>query len=246
MATIDINCDLGEGFPDDARLMPFISSANIACGAHAGDIQLMQSTVELALLHGVGIGAHPGYEDRKNFGRIEQTLSTAALYDLITAQVYRLKKITEASGGSLQHVKPHGALYNQSARSSETAAVIAAAVRDVDNRLYLYGLSGSCSITAAREVGLPTREEVFADRRYDDTGQLLSRIHPEALIKNQEAACRQVMQMITEKSVTSLSGKVIPIVAETICIHGDAEGAAQLADYLYHHLTNHAIQLLKK
>jgi len=246
VVTIDINCDLGEGFPDDARLMPFISSANIACGAHAGDLQLMQSTVELALLHGVGIGAHPGYEDRDNFGRIEQTLSSNELYDLITSQVHRLQKISEASGGSLQHVKPHGALYNQSARSPEIAAVIAAAVKDVDSRLYLYGLSGSSSITAAREVGLPTREEGFADRRYNDAGQLLSRTHPDALIKNQEDACRQVMQMITEKSVTSLSGKVIPIVAETICIHGDADGASELANHLYYYLTDHAIQLFKK
>lgn len=246
MVTIDINCDLGEGFPDDARLMPFISSANIACGAHAGNIELMQSTVDLALFHGVGIGAHPGYDDRKNFGRIEQRLSAAALYDLITSQIHRLKKITETSGGSLQHVKPHGALYNQSARTPEIAAVIAEAVKDVDNRLCLLGLSGSCSITAAREVGLPTRAEVFADRRYDDTGQLLSRTHPAALIKNREDACRQVMQMITDTTVTSLSGKVIPMVAETICIHGDAEGAAELANHLYNYLTDHAIQLLKK
>lgn len=246
MVTIDINCDLGEGFPEDARLMPFISSANIACGAHAGDNYLMQSTVEMALLHRVGIGAHPGYEDRKNFGRTEQTLSATALYDLITSQVYALKRITEDSGGSLQHVKPHGALYNQSARSPEIAAIIAAAVKEVDSRLYLYGLSGSCSITAARELGLPTREEVFADRGYDDAGQLLSRSFPEALIKDQDVACRQVMQMITENSVTSLSGKVIPIVAETICIHGDAEGAAELANHLYYYLTDHAIELLKK
>ncbi len=246
MVTIDINCDLGEGFPNDAHLMPFISSANIACGAHAGDSQLMQSTVELALLHGVGIGAHPGYEDRYHFGRIEQNLSSTALYDLITSQVHRLKKISEESGGKLQHVKPHGALYNQSARSPEIASVIAAAVKDVDNRLYLFGLSGSCSIAAAREAGLSTYEEVFADRRYDDSGQLISRTHPEALIKNQEDTCRQVLQMVTEKSVTSLSGKVIPIVAETICIHGDAAGAAELAKHLYHYLSDHAIQLLKK
>lgn len=246
MVSIDINCDLGEGFPDDARLMPFISSANIACGAHAGDLLLMRSTVELALQHGVGIGAHPGYEDRRNFGRVEQTLSVAELYDLITSQVHRLKKITEESGGCLQHVKPHGALYNQSARSPEIAAVIAEAVKDVDSRLYLYGLSGSCSITAAREVGLAAREEVFADRRYDDVGQLLPRSHPEALIQDQQLACKQVLQMIKERSVTSFSGKVIPMVAETICIHGDAEGAAELADYLYQYLNDHAIQLLQK
>ncbi len=246
MLFIDINCDLGEGFPDDGLLMPFISSANIACGGHAGDVDIMRSTIESSLQHGLRIGAHPGYDDRINFGRKEQTLSAAELYDLLTTQLQRIKEITEKSGGLLQHVKPHGALYNLSARSPEVATTIAKAVRDVDSGLCLYGLSGSFSITAAREAGLATRQEVFADRRYDDNSQLVSRLHPEAMIGKTEEACIQVLQMIRENTVTTLSGKILPVAAETICIHGDAPGAAALAAQLFHFLTAHAIGLQKK
>jgi UPF0271 protein len=243
---IDINCDLGEGFPEDARLMPFISSANIACGAHAGNDDLMRATAELAMQHQVQIGAHPGYQDRNNFGRTEQSLSAAALYDLITMQVHRMKQITDDLGGILHHVKPHGALYNLSARSMETAATIARAVYDVDPTLYLYGLSGSCSIMAAKALGLPTRQEVFADRRYDDNGQLLSRKHAEALITNHDIACQHVLQMIGQQTISSLSAKIIPVVAETVCIHGDTAGASALAAHLFYFLNEHDIQLLRK
>lgn len=242
---IDINCDLGEGFPDDARIMPFISSANIACGAHAGDDDSMRITAEMAIQHNVHIGAHPGYRDKNNFGRTEQALSPESLYELIAEQIYQIRQITEALGGKLHHVKPHGALYNLSARSMETAATIAQAVYDADPGLYLYGLSGSCSVRAAIAAGLPVRQEVFADRRYDDNGQLLSRKHPDALIESTAIACRQVGQMIREQTLTSLSGKIIPVVAETICIHGDAAGASHLAAHLFHFLQQHDIQLLR-
>lgn len=246
MLYIDINCDLGESFPDDQLLMPYISSANIACGGHAGDTDIMRSTIESSMHHGLRIGAHPGYNDRINFGRKEQALGADELYDLITTQVQRIKKITEESGGLLEHVKPHGALYNLSARSPEVAATIAQAIRDVDSGLCLYGLSGSFSITAAREAGLETRQEVFADRRYDDNGQLLSRLHPEAMIGKTEVACGQVLQMVRDNSVTTVSGKILPVAAETICIHGDAAGAAALAAQLFHFLAAHAIGLQKK
>jgi len=246
MLQIDINCDLGEGYPDDKLLMPFISSVNIACGAHAGDEELMRSTASLALQHNLHIGAHPGFADRLNFGRAEQQLSDEQLYDLLTQQIYCMKKITDELGTSLHHVKPHGALYNMSAKNSAIADTIARAVRDVDAQLCLYGLSGSCSIAAATAAGLTTWQEAFADRRYDDAGQLLSRTHPAALIKETAFSCHQVLLMMTEQKAISVSGKMVPVKADTICIHGDAPGAAALAATLFSFLQTHQIGLRKK
>lgn len=246
MLQIDINCDLGEGYPDDALLMPFISSVNIACGAHAGDEERMRATALMALQHNLHIGAHPGFADRFNFGRVEQYLSDEALYDLLTEQIFLMKKITDELGTSLHHVKPHGALYNMSAKNPAIADIIARAVRDVDAQLCLYGLSGSCSITAATAAGLTNWQEAFADRRYDDAGQLLARSHPAALIKVTASSCQQVLLMVTKQKVISVSGEMVPVQADTICIHGDAPGAAALAATLSDFLQTHHIELRKK
>ena len=242
---VDINCDLGEGFPDDAELMPYISSANIACGAHAGSDLVMQQTIQLAIAAGVKIGAHPGFDDLENFGRKEHHLSDSELTDLIQSQVIRLQKIAQSFGVSLHHVKPHGALYNMSAASPNIARVIATAIKEMDASLWLYGLSNSHSIEQATAIGLNCCNEVFADRRYRANGSLLPRSHPLALITNPEESCRQVAQMVLQQSVMADSGMAIPVLAETICIHGDAPGATAMAAHIFHHLQLHNIGLEK-
>ncbi len=229
LVSIDLNCDLGEGCGNDAELMKYISSANIACGFHAGDATTMKRTVELALENNVAIGAHPGYEDRGNFGRIEKNLSREELIELISIQVNSLTAICRTLGTKLNHVKPHGALYNRSARDAETAAAIAEGVKQIDPSLILFGLSGSCSITEAERVGLHTSSEVFADRTYQDNGSLTPRSESDALITNTQDAIEQVLNMIKYGRVRTTDGLMIPITAETICIHGDGENAVEFS-----------------
>lgn len=229
MQNIDINCDLGEGMMSDEAIMPFINSASIACGYHAGDEDSMKRTVELALKHNVLIGAHPSFMDRENFGRTDIRLPLAEVYDLVSKQIQLLSEIAISFGATLHHVKPHGALYNMAARARPLAAVIALAVKDADEKLKLYGLSGSHLISEAKKIGLKPSSEVFADRTYQDNGFLTSRLKQGALISDIDKALQQVLQMIKEGTVTTISGKIIPIVAETICVHGDNEHALEFA-----------------
>lgn len=245
MYLVDVNCDMGEGFPDDAFLMPYISSANIACGAHAGNETQMKHTIELAMASGVKIGAHPGFADPDHFGRREIQLSPAALTDLIQCQVQQMKKFTEAAGAKLHHVKPHGALYNMSARQPDIALIIANAIKEMDPDLILYGLSKSCSIEAAIEIQLPVWNEVFADRRYQSNGALLPRSNPIALITDSKDCCLQAEQMIVHHTVTCYDGGVIPLVPDTICLHGDGPTAVTLATHLYKHFQEKHIELRK-
>lgn len=225
----DINCDLGEAAGNDELIMPFITSANIACGYHAGDSETMWQTIELAIKHKVAIGAHPSFLDQKNFGRSEIDLSVVDLYDLITQQLIIFKEIADSFDQKINHVKPHGALYNMSANDPLMANVIAKAVRDFDSTLILFGLSGSHSISQAKAIGLKTASEVFADRTYQDDGSLTPRSQPGAMIEDTDKAVAQVIQMIKEGTVTTISGKKIPIVAGTICIHGDGKHAVEFA-----------------
>ena len=227
--TIDINCDLGEGCGNDAELMPLISSANIACGFHAGDEDTMRRTVELAISNGVAIGAHPGYPDRENFGRTEMSLSETEVFEIVAEQIHTLKRICETQGAALHHVKPHGALYNQAAKNAELSAAIARAVAETDVDLILYGLSGSYLISEAENIGLRTASEVFADRTYQNDGTLTPRSQSDALITDNDTSVAQVLQMIEQQSVTSTSGEPVPLRAETICIHGDGEHAVSFA-----------------
>lgn len=229
MIAVDLNCDMGEGMNNDATLMAFISSANIACGYHAGDEDTMKRTVEYALQYKVAIGAHPGFADKANFGRSEQQLSSAAYYDLIAQQLYRLKKVTNTFAVKLHHVKPHGALYNMAAKDKTLASIIAKAVYDFDASLVLYGLSGSCLISEAMAIGLKTASEVFADRTYTDEGKLTLRNLPGALIEDAGVSVQQVLRMVKEQNVVAVSNKIIPIKAETICIHGDGAHAIEFA-----------------
>lgn len=230
--TIDLNCDLGEGYPNDAALMPLISSANIACGRHAGDAETMRITVSLALEHGVAVGAHPGFDDRANFGRLPVQLTARGYRELVWTQLEGLDRIVRAAGGALRHIKPHGALYNMSAKDPELAAIIARAVYEFDPGLILYGLSGSVSIAAAHALGLRTASEVFADRSYQPDGSLTPRSAPNALIRDEEKCLVQVLEMVQHHSVTAVDGTRVPIQAETICLHGDGAHAVAFASAL--------------
>jgi UPF0271 protein len=243
---IDINCDMGEGMLNDAALMPFISSANIACGYHAGDESIMQHTVELAIQNNVRPGAHPGFKDKTHFGRIEMQLSLQEIYDIVSEQIFILQKIANANNCILHHVKPHGALYNMSAKDTAIANCIAKAVYDIDKGLILFGLSGSCSITEAQNIGLSTASEVFADRTYQNDGSLTPRSQPGAMIETEERSIQQVLQMIQQQTVLSVSGTTVPIVAETICIHGDGSHAVAFAKTIYQTLEQHSIGIGKK
>jgi UPF0271 protein len=230
---IDINCDMGEGIGNDEAIMPFISSASIACGYHAGDKDTMKKTVELAMRHNVSIGAHPSLMDRENFGRTDIRLPLSEVYDLVAKQIQLLDDIAKTFGAKLHHVKPHGALYNMAARAKPLASVIALAVKDVDEKLKLYGLSNSYLIRETKKIGLKAVNEVFADRAYQDNGRLVSRSKPGALINDTDEVVQRVLQMINEGTVTALSGKIIPVIAETICIHGDGEHAVVFAKILH-------------
>jgi UPF0271 protein len=233
MISIDLNCDMGEGMLNDAALMPYITSANIACGFHAGDIDIMKRTVELALKHNVAIGAHPGFNDKVNFGRKEQHLSAKEYYQLIIGQLNILQEITKEFNTKLHHVKPHGALYNMAAKDKTLAAIISKAVKDFDESLIVYGLSGSPSITEAQGLQLETASEVFADRTYQDDGGLTPRAFKNAMIESEEASIKQVLMMVQEQRVVSINNTAVPIVAETICIHGDGVHAVDFAKRIH-------------
>ncbi|MFN0013282.1 MAG: 5-oxoprolinase subunit PxpA [Saprospiraceae bacterium] len=232
MLPFDLNCDLGEGYPSDTDLMPLITSANIACGYHAGDRDTMRRTVDLALEHGVAVGAHPGFADRENFGRRELRLSGQEYYDLVLEQVQIMADIARAAGTTLRHIKPHGALYNMAARDPELAYTLARAVRDFDPQLLLFGLSGSSSIAEAKKLGLRTISEVFADRSYQPDGSLTPRSQPGALLENEVDCQRQVYEMVVHGQVKTADGPVISICAETICLHGDGVHAVEFARML--------------
>ncbi len=216
MMRVDLNADLGEGCGSDALLLELVTSANIACGWHAGDEATMRETARLARAAGVAIGAHPSYPDRENFGRKSMSRSPEDVYSDVAAQIRVLASIVEEQGGRLRHVKPHGALYNQAARDDALARAIARAVRDFDPSLALVGLAGSASVRVARETGLRAVEEGFADRAYTDSRELVPRGEPGAMIDDEERSVRQVYDLI-ERGI------------ETICLHGDAPEALAFA-----------------
>ncbi len=226
---IDVNCDMGEGCENDEAIMPYISSANIACGYHAGNEQKMQETILRAIKYNVHIGAHPSFNDRDNFGRKEVTISPTEVYDLVIQQIHILQKIAKKNNTSLHHVKPHGALYNMAAKDPQLAKAIARAVKDFNNQLVVYGLSGSHIISEANALNLRTANEVFADRTFNDDGTLIPRSDANALITNSDHSIKQVMDIVQKGFVTAHSGKKLPISAETICIHGDGINAVEIA-----------------
>lgn len=243
MPDIDLNCDMGEGMGNDHLIMPFISSANIACGYHAGDEKTIFETIELAIKYKVAIGAHVSFHDKAHFGRLEMNLPVQEVYELVIQQLIVLNEIAEYFETSLHHVKPHGALYNMAAKDPKMANAIAEATRDYDDTLVIYGLSGSHLVSSAAGMGLKTANEVFADRAYQDDGHLVPRNQPGAVIEDSSLALNQAMQMIREGTVTSLSGKLIPIVADTICIHGDGKHAVLFAKSIHDTVSAEGIRI---
>jgi len=230
MARVDLNSDLGESFGAytlgrDQDILQIITSANIACGFHAGDPDVMRKTVGLALKNGVAIGAHPGFPDLVGFGRRNIAASPAEVYAMMVYQIGALAAFAKAEGAKLRHVKPHGALYNMAAADEKLAEAVAEAIYKVDGGLVLFGLSGSWMIRKARALGLKAAEEVFADRTYQKDGSLTPRREPGAVITDEDASLAQVLGMVKDKTVKSLQGEIVPITADTICVHGDGEHA---------------------
>jgi UPF0271 protein len=238
---IDLNADLGEGGSSDRALLQLVSSANIACGFHAGDAEMMLQSVRWAKAYGVAIGAHPSFPDRENFGRSAMQLPPETLYAQIIYQVGALKSLAESEGQSLVHVKPHGMLYNQAAADAGLADTIARAVKAVDAGLIVVGLANSESIRAAAHHGLKTREEVFADRGYLSSGALVPRGQPGALIEEEAQAIDQTLMMVQQGRVKSVSGEWVAVKAQTVCVHGDGAHALQFAQRLRASFANNNI-----
>lgn len=246
---IDLNCDMGESFGawtmgKDETLMQYITSANIACGFHAGDPVVMQKTVRLALKYHVAIGAHPGYPDLQGFGRRNMQVTPQEVYAMTLYQIGALQAIVLAEGGVLHHVKAHGALYNAAAKDRALADAIAKAVQHHNASLILYGLSGSALMEAGRALGLRTCSEVFADRTYQDDGSLTPRTAENALIDDVMQCKDQALQMVQEQTVVSTNGKKIALLAETICLHGDGEHALEFAQGIFAGMREKGVEIL--
>ncbi|MGC1620712.1 MAG: 5-oxoprolinase subunit PxpA [Candidatus Acidiferrum sp.] len=230
---IDLNCDMGEipeAIADGTQeaLLRSITSANIACGGHAGDAQTMRKTIEQALRAGVAIGAHPGYADRENFGRLELKMPAAQVAESVFEQVEALAEVAQSCGAAVAHVKPHGALYNQAVRNRELAQAIAAGVARWSREVVLVGLAGSPMLDAFREAGFIVAAEAFADRRYEPDGTLRSRKFEDALIRDPAEAGMQALNVVEYGVVTAMDGSKVAVAAQTICIHGDTPGATKI------------------
>lgn len=226
--TIDLNADVGEGL-EDALLFPFLTSANVACGLHAGDPATMDETVVLALSLGVRVGAHPGYPDRENFGRLRLDMSADAVEALVLYQVSALDGFVRSRGGTLSHVKPHGALYHAGAEFPDVARAIAEGVRRLRPSLVLVGPADSMLTAAGRDAGLPVAEEAFADRRYLPDGSLVPRTERDALLATADEAAEQALSIARDGVVRARGGARISVHADTLCLHGDTPGAPEFA-----------------
>ena len=231
--SIDINCDMGESFGPwkmgaDDEVMPNITSANVACGAHAGDPRVMRRTVRAAKQHGVSVGAHPGYADLQGFGRREMQVDPAEIEDTLLAQIGALAAIARAEGVPLRHVKAHGALYNQAARDRRLADAIAAAIKAFDPSLIMFGLPKSAMVDAGVAAGLRVAGEGFADRAYEPDGSLTPRSRPGAVIHDPAVVVERAVRMIRDGVVLTPAGREIPLKIDTLCVHGDTPGASEL------------------
>jgi UPF0271 protein len=248
MPTIDLSCDMGEAFgnypmPNDEALLNYISSASIACGFHAGDPNVMQNTVAAAIKKGVAIGAHPGLPDLQGFGRREMQVTAKEAYQMTLYQVGALHAFVKAAGGRLNHVKAHGALYNMAAKDPALAKAIVDAVHDFDAGLILFALAGSEMVIAAKKTGLAYASEVFADRTYQDNGALTPRTHADALITDEQQSLNQVIMMVKNQQVVSVDKKVIPLTADTLCLHGDGSHAVEFAKTIHQTLTKEGVTI---
>lgn len=225
MYKIDLNSDLGEGAAFDEQIIPLISSANIACGFHAGSSEIMDKTVELCKANGIALGAHPGYPDKENFGRTNMDVTPKQVYDYTLYQLGALSAIAKAQGQSLQHIKPHGAMYNMAAKDIDLSNAIVDAIKDFDDSLILLALSGSKMIDSARAKGIKYASEVFADRAYEADGTLRARTLEGSMITDENEAIARVIRMIKEGKVKAYTGEDISIEAHSVCVHGDGKKA---------------------
>ncbi|MCI6647537.1 MAG: LamB/YcsF family protein [Oscillospiraceae bacterium] len=246
---IDLNCDLGESFGAyklglDDQVLPYISSANVACGFHASDPVVMDKTVALAKDAGVAVGAHPGYPDLQGFGRRNMTIPPREVKAMVMYQIGALQAFCTAHGLKLQHVKPHGALYNMAGKDEALAMAVCEAIQAVDDSLILLGLSGSKMLEAADKIGLRSAREVFADRAYEEDGSLVARTKPGAMITDEGEAVARVIRMIREGKVTAVTGKDIPIRADSVCVHGDSPKALAFVQKIRAALTAEQIQIV--
>jgi 5-oxoprolinase (ATP-hydrolysing) subunit A len=237
MKTIDLNCDMGESYGAwkmgaDAEVMPFISSANIACGFHGGDPATIRKTVRLAVDRGVAVGAHPSLPDLMGFGRRVMRITPQDMYDLVVYQAGAVEAFARAAGTRLHHVKCHGALYNMAVNDDALSEAMARAVRDLGGGVILYVLSNSLMMEVAKNMNIPVAGEVFADRGYSDDGTLAPRDKPGGMIEDAAASAKQALAMIEQGHVVSLSGKRVPVAADTMCLHGDQPGAVRFAQTL--------------
>lgn len=249
MKHVDLNCDLGESFGAytlgmDAAVIPHISSANVACGFHASDPVVMAKTVAMAREYGVAVGAHPGYPDLVGFGRRNLNVTPAEAKAMVQYQIGALQAFCTANGVRMQHVKPHGAMYNMAAKDRRLADAICQGIREVDPQLILLGLSGSCLLEAGQEAGLRCASEVFADRAYEDDGSLTPRGQEGAVITDEEEAVARVLQMVQQGTVRTRSGKTISIQADSVCLHGDGEKAVAFAKKIRSHLTANGVKVI--
>lgn len=243
---LDLNCDLGESFGPfrvgtDEEIIRLVSSANIACGLHAGDFSVMARTVDLALASNTAIGVHPGLPDLQGFGRRWIPYTVQEIHDLVLYQIGALSAFVTARGAQLSHVKPHGALYNKASIDHEAARAVVKAVQSFSSELKLFGLSGSVLLEEARKAGLRTVSEVFADRQYQSDGTLVPRTHPQALIHSSKEMAARLEHMLQKGSVLCIDGHEIPLIAETVCLHGDHPAAATHARELRQTLTERGI-----
>lgn len=227
---IDLNADLAEGFDIDQALLQRVSSANIACGIHAGSATHMANALAWAKQYHVRVGAHPSFPDRENFGRSKMSLPDDDLRAWLRYQLGAMQALCDAAGVELQYVKPHGALYNQSAQDEHLADLLAQTVAQFNPKLKLMGLSSSLHMVAAQKAGLATISEVFADRRYMPDGSLVPRSRPDAQVASDEEAVAQVLQMVQQGCVTAIDGSQVTVQADSICLHGDGEHALVFAD----------------
>jgi UPF0271 protein len=237
LKTIDLNCDMGESYGawkmgNDAEVMRYITSANIACGFHGGDPATIRKTVALALERGVAIGAHPSLPDLQGFGRRVMQIKPQEMYDLVVYQAGAVEAFARAAGAKLHHVKCHGALYNMAATDEALSEAMVRAVKDLGSDIMLYALSRSRTCEAAKNAGIRVAGEVFADRGYADDGTLAPRDLPGGLIEDPGQAVKQALAMIEQGYVTSLSGRRVPVAADTLCLHGDQPGAVAFAKAL--------------
>jgi 5-oxoprolinase (ATP-hydrolysing) subunit A len=245
---MDLNCDMGESFGlwpmgDDEKIMPYITSANIACGLHAGDPLVMKKTVQMAASAGVAVGAHPGYADLQGFGRRSIPMSREEIIGLIVYQLGALEGFCRLHGTRLHHVKPHGALYNTGAVDPTVAEAIAMGVVAYNPELILVGLAGSLLLSAGREQGLVTAGEAFADRHYKEDGTLVPRSHPQSVLHDPDAVAERVLEMVRTRRVQTLSGAMLDLDFATICLHGDTPGAVAMAARIHGLLRENDVEL---